>query len=175
VRVKTKVSDHDHGWKDFLAKFLGAAPAQYAVYVGTDMEHLKSAPVNPIVASNAHETPMPVGSDGTEVFYPYIVHEGLGALHYPRPFIADTCDAHDNYRAELKRLGEHILKSKGDPTLTAVANLRLIGKQVVGHIRQTIIGMGSIQTGRMINSISVLRVGPVAKSAEVGVVAELGG
>jgi hypothetical protein len=154
---KGHVSDVDKGWKKFLEPFLGSKPAIYSVWVGTDLDTLK-----------ATAPPMK-----TDVFYPYIVEHGSVKMA-PRHFMAWTLDAHDQYRTELGRLAAHLLKNNGgDVTLTVVANLRQLGRQVVKDIQTSIQGIGCIDTSRMYRSMKVLRVGPDSESDKVGVVGEL--
>jgi hypothetical protein len=155
--MATTVTDRDHGWKRFLQPFLNAKPAIYSVWVGTNMEALEE--VGPPMKSDA--------------FYPYMVEHGTSKMA-PRHFMAWTLDAHDQYRTELSRLAAHLLKDNhGDVTLTAVANLRQLGKQVVKDIQTSIQGIGCIDTSRMYRSMRVLRVGPDSESDKVGVVGEL--
>jgi hypothetical protein len=155
--MSVKVTDKDMGWKKFLEPFLKASPAIYSVWVGTNMEALEQA--GPPMMSDC--------------FYPYLVEHGTSKMA-PRHFMAFTLDAHDQYRTELARLAAHLLKNNGgDVTLTAVANLKQLGKTVVKDIQTSIQGIGCIDTARMYRSMKVLRVGPDSESDKVGVVSEL--
>ena len=52
----------------------------------------------------------------------------------------------------------------GDAHLTAVANLKILGEQVARDIQRSIIGLGVIDTGELLNSVRVLRIGEAEKS-----------
>lgn len=140
------VQDVDKGWKSYLEPWVNARPAVYAVDVGTSMDALKATPAD-----------KPMG----DYFYPAAVEYGTSRMA-ARPFMLWTLEAHDNYADELKRIGEHLTRAPklgpADIGLTLIANLRILAEQVVAHIQQTIVGVGAIDTGRMHNSMRLLRV-----------------
>lgn len=131
------VKDIDKGWSGLVRLFMGADAKPVEAYVGTEVEYA-----------------------------PYLEY-GTSKMA-ARPFVAWTLDEQDNYRRQLANMMRANVRAAlqgADVQATAVANLGIVAEGVSKDIQRAIVGMGLIDTGNLLHSIHVLRIGEAEESA----------
>lgn len=132
-----RVIDTDLGWNALMRSMTGAKTT--TAYVGPD--------------------PQDFAADG-QPYYALWVEFGTSRGMAARPFVRFTLDAHDDYRAEIKTLAGRVIDraKDGHLGLSLVASLKGLAESVAKDIKTTIIGLGAIDTGRLLRSVKVLRI-----------------
>jgi HK97 gp10 family phage protein len=175
--MASNVTDKDMGWSAIMKGLSGSGADKLSAYVGPDPADITSD----IVTHRAKYSKVVTGIDtkthsfivrkdlvragskevlqNQRAYYPMFLEFGTRKMA-ARPFIRWTLDAHDNYTEQLRQLAGNAVKKAKDGNSFSVmaASLRRLADSVARDIKNTIVGMGLIDTGRMYRSVRCLRV-----------------
>lgn len=151
------VVDKDRGWAKMMSSVMNLDD-KHAVCVGPDPDYIMKAEPQPKEQGKNLRDTRGRFTGAKRPYYPFFLEYGTRFMA-ARPFMRWTYDAHNNYVAELRELARGVVS--GDKAgMVARSSLELlndVARKMVRDIRQTIVGMGLIDTGRLYRSISLWR------------------